>query len=293
VDVVEGGATDSYQIALQSIPTANVQVTVDPDSQTNLGAGAGVAIVLTFTRANALIPQVINVTAVNDAVIEGTHSSTITHAFSSADSRYNGFAIPNVVAVVKDNDSVPSLAGDYNGNSTVDAGDYVLWRKTAGSATNHQADGSGLTTGVPDGTTDQSDYIYWRANFGNAITAAGSGTGSSETVLAAPNESKQSATLANKSAADAAAFDPGQMSASSSWLSSQPIVCPTTPSASLTTDNLLLALPQSQAAISSVDDEAASVGQSSNDLTSVIDHVFASLEEGDLFASAGLSSAML
>ena len=53
----EGGATDSYQIALQTIPTANVTITVDPDSQTNLGLGAGVAIVLTFTPANALIPQ--------------------------------------------------------------------------------------------------------------------------------------------------------------------------------------------------------------------------------------------
>ena len=135
-----------------------MQVTVDPDSQTNLGAGAGVAIVLTFTPANALIPQVVNVAAVDDAVVEGNHTSTITHAFSSADSRYNGFAIPNVVAVVVDNDSVASLAGDYNANSTVDAGDYVLWRKTVGSVTNHQADGSGLTIGVPNGTVDQSDY---------------------------------------------------------------------------------------------------------------------------------------
>ena len=79
MDVVEGGATDSYQIALQSIPTANVQITVDPDNQTNLGAGTGVAIVLTFTPANALIPQTINVTAVDDATVEGNHTSTITH----------------------------------------------------------------------------------------------------------------------------------------------------------------------------------------------------------------------
>ena len=105
VDVQEGGATDSYQIALQSIPTANVQITIDPDSQTNLGAGAGVAIVLTFTPANALIPQTITVTAVDDILVEGVHTSTITHTASSADSKYNGVAIGNVIANIVDNDA--------------------------------------------------------------------------------------------------------------------------------------------------------------------------------------------
>ena len=105
IDLEEGGATDSYQIALQSIPTANVQITVDPDSQTNLGAGAGVAIVLTFTSANALIPQTVNVAAVDDATVEGDHTSTIIHTLSSADTRYNAFFVPNVVANIIDNDA--------------------------------------------------------------------------------------------------------------------------------------------------------------------------------------------
>jgi endonuclease/exonuclease/phosphatase family metal-dependent hydrolase len=104
IDVEEGGITDSYQIALQTVPTSNVLVTVDPDSQTDLGAGAGVALVLTFTPANALIPQAVTVTAVNDLAIEGAHTSTITHAVSSADSNYNNFPVGNVVANIVDND---------------------------------------------------------------------------------------------------------------------------------------------------------------------------------------------
>jgi hypothetical protein len=104
VDVVEGGATDSYQIALESIPTANVTITIDPDNQTDLGAGAGVAISLVFTSANALIPQTINVTAVDDIAVEGNHTSTITHTATSADPRYNGIVIGNVIANIKDND---------------------------------------------------------------------------------------------------------------------------------------------------------------------------------------------
>ena len=47
------------------------------------------------------------------------------------------------------------LPGDYNGNGTVDAADYVVWRKGLGT------------------TFTQSDYDVWRTNFGRS---AGSGT---------------------------------------------------------------------------------------------------------------------
>ena len=160
VDVVEGGATDSYQIALQSIPTSNVVITVDPDNQTNLGAGAGVAIMLTFTPANALIPQVVTVTAVVDMTVEGPHLSTISHTAASADARYNGFVISNVVVNITEQ---AFLAGDYNSNGSVDAADYVLWRKTLGSTTMLAADGSGPSTGVPNGVVDSFDYSFWSA----------------------------------------------------------------------------------------------------------------------------------
>ena len=107
VDVAEGGATDSYQLALQTTPSADVTITIDPDNQTNLGAGAGVAIVLTFTTANALIPQVVNVAAVDDMVIEGAHTSLITHTAVSADVGYNAFPVPNVTVNIADNDFAP------------------------------------------------------------------------------------------------------------------------------------------------------------------------------------------
>lgn len=106
VDVAEGGQTDSYQIALDTFPTDDVLVTVDPDDQTDLGAGAGVAIVLTFTSANGIVPQTVNVTAVDDNDAEGDHTSTITHTAASLDSNYNGIVIGNVVANVVDNEVI-------------------------------------------------------------------------------------------------------------------------------------------------------------------------------------------
>ena len=67
------------------------------------------------------------------------------------------------------------LAGDYNGDGTVDAQDYALWRQTLGSTTNLAADGDN------NRLIDSNDYTIWKANFGNnassfATSLAGSST---------------------------------------------------------------------------------------------------------------------
>jgi hypothetical protein len=59
--------------------------------------------------------------------------------------------------------------GDYNGNGTVDAADYVLWRNTLNQTVSMGtgSDGSG------NGTIDAADYNFWRARFGNTVSGAG------------------------------------------------------------------------------------------------------------------------
>jgi T5SS/PEP-CTERM-associated repeat protein len=53
---------------------------------------------------------------------------------------------------------VSALSGDYNGNGTVDAADYTLWRDNLGSGTSLANDD---TAGV-----GQDDYDRWKTNFG-------------------------------------------------------------------------------------------------------------------------------
>jgi endonuclease I len=63
------------------------------------------------------------------------------------------------------------LAGDFNNDGSVDAGDYVVWQHSFGESVTTAysgADGDGNLT------IDNADFDVWRAHFGQ--TAAGSGT---------------------------------------------------------------------------------------------------------------------
>jgi hypothetical protein len=55
------------------------------------------------------------------------------------------------------------LDGDYNGDLTVNAADYTVWRNALGGAFNPAADGDG------DGVIDRDDYVIWKFNYGNSV----------------------------------------------------------------------------------------------------------------------------
>jgi hypothetical protein len=65
--------------------------------------------------------------------------------------------------------ATPDLSGDYNRDNSVDARDYVFWRKTLGASVTAftAADGNG------NSLIDPGDYDVWRGHFG-APPAAGS-----------------------------------------------------------------------------------------------------------------------
>lgn len=66
------------------------------------------------------------------------------------------------------------LSGDYNGDGTVDAADYTLWRDNLGAT----EDGSILNGNGNGGVVDTTDYALWKSSFGSP----GSGNGSSAAV---------------------------------------------------------------------------------------------------------------
>jgi hypothetical protein len=71
--------------------------------------------------------------------------------------------------------AAPVLAGDFNMDGIVDAGDYVLWRKSAGNPPQSLA----AAAGTGNGPMGPQDYTLWRSNFGNQASGAGATLSSS------------------------------------------------------------------------------------------------------------------
>jgi hypothetical protein len=74
----------------------------------------------------------------------------------------------------------PELPGDYNGDHTVDAADYTVWRNTLGDEVENLFDGA---DGDGDGMIDPDDYGIWKSHFGESIMdGGGSGSGAADVV---------------------------------------------------------------------------------------------------------------
>jgi phospholipase/lecithinase/hemolysin len=142
-NVTEGGATDSYTIVLNSQPTADVAIAINPNSQLTTSA-----VTLTFTPANWNVAQNVTVTAVDDVIVEGSHSGEITHSVTSTDAQYNNITINPIVVSITDNvNDAPTLANtiaDQNAKqgdafsfqiptntfTDIDAGDVLTYSAT-------------------------------------------------------------------------------------------------------------------------------------------------------------------
>lgn len=79
------------------------------------------------------------------------------------------FGLPNGAIIPGDVEYVTGgVLGDYNNNGTVDAADYVLWRK--GGPLQNEGDNPGVV--------NQADYDFWKSHFGNTSgSGAAVGTG--------------------------------------------------------------------------------------------------------------------
>jgi hypothetical protein len=126
-----------------------------------------------FIQNNSAVALVINGGWLNNSQIPSTvNGVTVTHSLGdksspwgsiSANGTINSFVIVGTSFLVDNVNATlaPGLAGDYNKNHAVDAGDYAWWRKNLNS---------------------RSGYNSWRGNFG----ATGAGTGTSIANLGVP-----------------------------------------------------------------------------------------------------------
>jgi hypothetical protein len=72
----------------------------------------------------------------------------------------------------------PPNNGDYNGDLTVDAADYTVYRNTLGMSVEQSSGADGNNNGM----IDFGDYTFWKMHYGEVVGGAGAGLGALTTV---------------------------------------------------------------------------------------------------------------
>jgi CSLREA domain-containing protein len=105
----EAGVQANFTVTLTTVPLDNVTIAI---ASTDTTEGTVSTSLLTFTPGNALVPQIVTITGVADAIADGHQNYSITTGVaSSTDPTYNGIN-PSDVAVINQDASVPSLSVD-------------------------------------------------------------------------------------------------------------------------------------------------------------------------------------
>jgi hypothetical protein len=100
----EQGGQATFTVVLNTVPTANVVIAL---SSSDPAAGTVAPAFLTFTPANALVPQTVTVTGADDGALQGDVAYTIvTHRAVSADVGYDGLDPADVAVTNLETDPV-------------------------------------------------------------------------------------------------------------------------------------------------------------------------------------------
>ncbi len=112
VAVTEGYSNNFFSLVLTSEPTDPVEITLTP-SDDNIRLQdefMGEAVTVTFDADNWGVAQTIEVTAVDDTVLEYDHMSSVSFAVSTNDSVYSSTTVPNDVQVFIQDDELPTAS---------------------------------------------------------------------------------------------------------------------------------------------------------------------------------------
>lgn len=80
----------------------------------------------------------------------------------------SGGALYDNLKITAFEDRMLGLAGDFNGDGTVDAADYTVWRANLGAADESSLNGNGSGSGG----VDEADFNLWRTQYGQASGSA-------------------------------------------------------------------------------------------------------------------------
>ena len=119
--VTEGGSTDLITVVLDAQPTSDVVISV---ASSDTGEATVSPATLTFTAANWDTAQTITVTGVDDDLVDGTQTSTVTLSVvdASSDNDFDGVADQTVSVSTTDDDTAGFTVSQTDGSSSVTEG---------------------------------------------------------------------------------------------------------------------------------------------------------------------------
>ena len=120
----EGGATDTFTVALGSKPAGAVTVEVARSAETE---GTVAPQSLPFTATDWSTPQTVTLTGVNDDAEDGDQTYEIQFTLSnSADANYGALQVAPVAALNRDNDVLPTITIAADAEPIIEGDDAVF-----------------------------------------------------------------------------------------------------------------------------------------------------------------------
>ena len=116
--VSESGTTDTFTVVLDSAPLTDVVITI---ASGDTGEATVDLATLTFTPTNWATAQTVTVTGVDDLIVDGSQTTTITLAIDGAnsDDAFDSLADQTVLATTTDNDQPGFTVTESDGSTTV------------------------------------------------------------------------------------------------------------------------------------------------------------------------------
>ncbi|GAB4278289.1 MAG: hypothetical protein Fur0025_04740 [Oscillatoriaceae cyanobacterium] len=172
MDVIEGGGEDIYELLLATKPTANVDIAIITDGKTTANVD-----LVSFTSDNWNIPQLVRMSAVDDNVVEGFHTSNVRLVATSLDGDYNNFPIGDIIVSIADNENVGWVRSFANPtNLMASGGDDNLVGSARGDIINARGGNNVVDGGAGDDVLlggNDADYITGGAGLDQILSGPG------------------------------------------------------------------------------------------------------------------------
>lgn len=159
----EKGDTAQFTVTLNGYPRPTANVTINLSSS-DLTEGTVSPSTLTLTPADWNVPQIVTITGVDDAIVDGTQPYTIDIANTiSSDPNYSGLAVGSVGVINIDDE--PGISVDASRITTTEAGGtatFNVWLNTMPTANVTLALSSSDTT---EATVSPASLIFTPADY--------------------------------------------------------------------------------------------------------------------------------